>query len=78
MDTSRIDRRRALIGCLLGFAVTASEAKGRGGSRSKGGGASPKHRGGSGGGGGNSGGCGSKGGPGGPRDANGKCPGWKK
>lgn len=76
--------RRFFVLSLLatGLAATAdAHAKGgrsgrrSGGSRSKDSG----NRGGygSGNGGGDSG-CGSRGGPGGPRDANGKCPGWKK
>lgn len=73
MDKSNITRRTLMLGVLLSGTVGVAEAKGRGG-RSKGGSSAPKHRGG----GGGSSGCGSKGGPGGPRDANGKCPGWKK
>lgn len=75
MKEARISRRGLVFACLLGGVVGTAEAKGRRGGRSKGGsGSSPNH----GGGGGGSSGCGSRGGPGGPRDANGKCPGWKK
>lgn len=77
-------RRFFMLGLVAtGLAMAAdAQAKGSRSGRRSGSGHSKGGKGGSGSGSGGAGGgdssCGSRGGPGGPRDANGKCPGWKK
>jgi len=74
-------RRFFLLSLLAAGTVVAADAHAKGGRSGRRSGGSRGKRGSGGGYAGNGGGdsgCGSRGGPGGPRDANGKCPGWKK